>query len=738
MSPAQTRAQAAATSQQVTLPTIPELYESNFLDLLLPIQRSVSQNESRIIEAVTAPPGNPMIDALRHTTNRTNTANGAPAYGSTLSPTLDAFHGLSSTSSGEKIHLYLERAWAEDPELTLRVIWNFRSIHDGKSDKELFYRAWGWLYENHPRTAISNLHRLVEPVCSRPKRDQLLPHGYWKDLLNILALATLDQLILVSGPAKFLHTERGRWSGHRSRREKEQRANDDEVEPKATLKDIKISNALRSHELIEAKLKQPKFRALYIAVARLFAERLLVDIRTLQDIEALPAGVDRRHLYRQLSLAGKWAPSAGATHDRHMNISTAIAMLLHHFKDTGMNFPSAFGAVPEPLNTHILRSYYQRWVTTPLRAALLVTERDMSANRWGDIRYNRVSSACMHNNAEHFYKHDQERFEKYLEDVEKGKKKISGATLLPHVLVSEAISCRALSRDGSDETRGQSGSSAKKFVADMKSRVIEEQWKSLISRLRESGSLDNALAVCDVSGSMGSVHYTQRRPGAPQPILPAIALSLVLAQLAKPPFNNGFITFSRFPAYVQLDPSLNLAETIISVAEANWQMNTDLEAVFLDLLLPLAVKNKVRQEDMIKRLFIFSDMQFDSAVESPYARADWATTHDIIEKAYRAAGYEMPQIVYWDLRVHGYPNMTAPVTADKEGVALMNGFSPALLKVFMGEEAEPEEAWERVTVRDDGEAMDVDSVRVADEFTPVAVMRKTLQKKSFDGLVVLD
>ena len=32
------------------------------------------------------------------------------------------------------------QAWAEDPDLTLKIIWNLRSIHDGKSEKEGFYR----------------------------------------------------------------------------------------------------------------------------------------------------------------------------------------------------------------------------------------------------------------------------------------------------------------------------------------------------------------------------------------------------------------------------------------------------------------------------------------------------------------------------------------------------------------------------------------------------------------------
>jgi hypothetical protein len=64
----------------------------------------------------------------------------------------------------------------------------------------------------------------------------------------------------------------------------------------------------------------------------------------------------------------------------------------------------------------------------------------------------------------------------------------------------------------------------------------------------------------------------------------------------------------------------------------------------------------------------------------------------------------------------------------------MSGFSPALLKVFMGE---PEEdAWEDVKGDGETETMVVDTND--DEFTPVNMMKEALSKQSFDGLVVVD
>jgi hypothetical protein len=132
---------------------------------------------------------------------------------------------------------------------------------------------------------------------------------------------------------------------------------------------------------------------------------------------------------------------------------------------------------------------------------------------------------------------------------------------------------------------------------------------------------------------------------------------------------------------------------------------------------------------MIKQLFIFSDMQFDDGVGTSADAAQWETNHDAIEKAYIAAGYDAPEIVYWNLMDRA--NATTPVTAERKGVALMSGFSPAMLKVFMGE-INPEDAeWE--DIKDDAKPLKEKAM-----FDPISVMEKALLRKSYDGLVVID
>jgi Domain of unknown function (DUF2828) len=128
---------AAASSQNVTLPDIPELYNPHFLDLLLPVA------DVKISEPVTesSTPRNPMVDALKTTITQTLTENFAPAFSYTGSPTLDAFQFLKGHVSESQLNIYLKNAWDEDSSLTLKIIWNLRSIHDGKKDKETFYRC---------------------------------------------------------------------------------------------------------------------------------------------------------------------------------------------------------------------------------------------------------------------------------------------------------------------------------------------------------------------------------------------------------------------------------------------------------------------------------------------------------------------------------------------------------------------------------------------------------------------
>jgi hypothetical protein len=95
-------------------------------------------------------------------------------------------------------------------------------------------------------------------------------------------------------------------------------------------------------------------------------------------------------------------------------------------------------------------------------------------------------------------------------------------------------------------------------------------------------------------------------------------------------------------------------------------------------------------------LLILSDMQFNRC-----ARYD-DSAMEMIERKFEAAGYSMPQIVFWNLN----SSDNVPVKADKSGAALVSGFSPSIMTSLL--------------------AADLD------QFTPDGIMMKTIMVPRYD------
>ncbi len=91
---------------------------------------------------------------------------------------------------------------------------------------------------------------------------------------------------------------------------------------------------------------------------------------------------------------------------------------------------------------------------------------------------------------------------------------------------------------------------------------------------------------------------------------------------------------------------------------------------------------------MPKTLLILSDMQFDQC-----AKFD-DSAYEMIQRKYEAAGYAMPNIVFWNLRATD----NVPVKFDQRGTALVSGFSPSVMKGVLSGAAMTPEAIMRATV----------------------------------------
>ncbi|TPX17770.1 uncharacterized protein E0L32_002871 [Thyridium curvatum] len=689
----------------------------------------------------------PMLD----TENKMLTENADVAFRSTLDPLLDLFSELEDVIAPNLLRERLDAAWACDELATLKIIFNARSIHLGKSSKSVFYRAAGWLYKNHPATLVANLRWLSRPVIEKkveqkkegteeeavmveaaeldendPRHYDVrngVAHGYWKDLLNILALAVNDVFNETNDYQNILNCDQ--------RMDKAISGLDKDL-GKVRRREIRT----KRHEAATHHFENiAAYRALHLAVARLFAEQLQRDLAAMRGDDA--------QAKKNISLCAKWAPSAERFHDKHTFVVSSIAEIMHP--------ASSFDTADRDTYLRYAREAYRKDVSK-LREHLDIVERKITANKLDEIKYDRIPSVAMHNYSPVFAKKDTERFEKYIENVASGKVNISGATLLPSKLVSLV---RNPHRQAGGPRKGGKGSTENKLLAgkmlELQLKVADAQWNALVQRIKDSGTLENCIAVCDVSGSMGAPVF---RDGT-CPMDSAIGLSLLMAEVTGAPFGGHFITFSADPEVQSVDLEASLSEKVTEIMRAPWGMNTDFVAVFEDLILPMAQRNKLRQDEMVKRVFVFSDMQFDEAsMRKRNGRGGdrWSTSYERIESAFKDAGYEMPEMVFWNLAGGragggggggGDPTAPKPVTMEQPGTAMVSGYSQAMLKVFLDngsfEDAEEDED-EAVVVEEgeDGDEEAVVQVRKKARLDPVSIMKKAIGHKAYAMLKVVD
>ncbi|KAI4981850.1 hypothetical protein ZWY2020_022342 [Hordeum vulgare] len=165
-----------------------------------------------------------------------------------------------------------------------------------------------------------------------------------------------------------------------------------------------------------------------------------------------------------------------------------------------------------------------------------------------------------------------------------------------------------------------------------------------------------------------------------------VSLGLLLSELCDEPWRHRAITFSMRPQlhHVAGDTLWDKAQFIQRI---DWQTNTDFQAVF-DQLLHVAVAGNLAPESMVKKVFVFSDMEFDQASARP-----WETDYEAITRKYTDTGYAdaIPQIIFCNLR----DSCFVPVTSEQKGVALVSGFSQNMLKLFLGPEEEEQNVEEK-------------------------------------------
>ena len=279
-------------------------------------------------------------------------------------------------------------------------------------------------------------------------------------------------------------------------------------------------------------------------------------------------------------------------------------------------------------------------------------EQKMCAQDWTGITYPHVPSVAAGRYQKAFLKHDPVGYAEYKAKLVSGDAKINASVAYPYDVI------RSL-RNGD--------------VA-----VSDAQWKALPNYLE--GSNENILPVVDVSGSMSFVVS-----GSVTAMDVSISLGLYLSERLGGAFKDTFCTFSSSPKLQKVTGSLS--ERYGQMQRSEWGMSTDIQAVF-KMILTAGMKHKVSQDQMPTKVLILSDMEFNQCITTGSSgRGVSVSAMEMIEKEYTAAGYKVPQIVFWNLNGRAG---NSPVTYNKAGAALVSGFSPSIVKsVLGGEEMTP-------------------------------------------------
>ena len=376
------------------------------------------------------------------------------------------------------------------------------------------------------------------------------------------------------------------------------------------------------------------------------------------------------HKNEPCSLLAKWLPSENASSAQTKSYARVI---IHHWGASSVDY---------------------RRILSKLRAYIDVVERKMSANDWKSINYEAVPSKASLKYTNAFFTHDQKGYVNYLKAVANKDAKVNAGALFPVDIVHKVFENRNISQ---------------------KDRILyDAMWNALPNYCADKD--ETGICVVDTSGSMSG-----------QPIEVAISLGMYCADKCRGPFKNHFITFSRNPQLQEVRGT-DIVEKVRNLEKANWDMNTNLEAVF-DLILTTAKRHNLSQEDMPKKLYIISDMQFDAARNCSNDcfgyrigyRTKPATFMESMSRKYKAAGYEMPVIVYWNVRASKCGMFQQ--TFEGRQCCMVSGYSPSLFKSII--EGTTYEEYE--TKDENGKTVKA----IREKVDPIDVMLATLNSERY-------
>jgi Domain of unknown function (DUF2828) len=279
-----------------------------------------------------------------------------------------------------------------------------------------------------------------------------------------------------------------------------------------------------------------------------------------------------------------------------------------------------------------------RKLLSELRAKINLVETKLTDKDYESIDYSKLPSKAGMQYRGAFYRNDEERYQSFLDSLSKGEVKVNSGTLYPNDIVGKIMHTH---------------------VSPQGVKLFEGQWSNLPDFIGEKA--EDSLVMADVSYSMN---------GTPMEV--SIALAMYIAERNKGAFKDHFMTFSEKPEIVKIQGG-NIVEKVRNIKSSSWGYSTNIEGA-LQTILDVAVKNNLPKDEVVKKLYIISDMQFNQACEG-------ANVHIFknMAKKFESKGYDFPNIVFWNVNAYG----NTPMTMNDMGVQLVSGFSPSIMKQLL-------------------------------------------------------
>lgn len=317
----------------------------------------------------------------------------------------------------------------------------------------------------------------------------------------------------------------------------------------------------------------------------------------------------------EVSLLGKWLPSVNTSNANAVKTAKKIARFLKMDDKT------------------------YRKLLTRLRAHIRIIENNLRERDY-TFDYEKQPSKAMFKYRNAFARNDAERYNDFLNKVSSGEATLHTDTLMPYEIIAPFF---------------------KRRVSDEEIKAINTTWNSQ----KDYGDNENSLVVIDGSGSM----YSNSEP---MPATVALSLGIYFAERNSGAFKNHFITFSENPQLVEIKGD-DILEKVRYCHSYNEVANTNIQKVF-ELILNAAKKNDLPQDELPKKLYIVSDMEFDCCTEDASL-----TNFEYAKKLFEEAGYILPEVVFWNVASR---NRQQPVTKNEQGVALVSGCTPKLFSMI--------------------------------------------------------